>query len=164
MELLIPLSFILVGFGLIVVEVYLIPGFNVVGVLGFLLIVFAIGYVFSEMGPAGGAVALAGSLATGTMLFYGLWKSGAWDRFILAASLRHDVDVAAREHEHRSRYLGKTGVAMTPLRPTGVVEIDGERIEVVTEGEFIASGSSIRVVAMDRRRYFARLENTEDAK
>ena len=39
-----------------------------------------------------------------------------------------------------------------------VVEIDGERIEVVTEGEYIAAGSNVRVVAMDRRRYFARLD------
>lgn len=158
MELLIPIVLILIGFGLIVTEVYLVPGFNVVGILGFLLVVFAVGYVFTETGPMGGSLALVGALAAGVGLFYWLWKSGAWNKFILATSLRHDDETVAREHEHRARYLGKTGVAITPLRPTGVVEVGGERIEVVTEGEFIAAGSRIRVVAMDRRRYFARLD------
>ncbi len=157
MELLIPIALILVGLGLIVVEVYLVPGFNVVGVLGFLVVVFGIGYAFYDVGMAGGVAALAGSAALGGGLFYWLWNSGAWDRFVLAANLRTDQAVAVRESEHRARYLGKSGVALTPLRPTGVAEIDGERIEVVTEGEFIASGSRVRVVAMDRRRYFVRL-------
>ena len=158
MEFLIPILLIVVGFGLIVIEVYLVPGFNVVGILGFLLVVFAVGYVFSETGVLGGSLALVGALAFGAGLFYWLWKSGAWNRFILATSLRHDDELVAREHEHRARYLGKTGTAITPLRPTGVIEVGGDRIEVVTEGEFIAAGSKVRVVAMDRRRYFARLD------
>jgi membrane-bound serine protease (ClpP class) len=37
------------------------------------------------------------------------------------------------------------------------VEIESNRIEVVTEGSFIAAGSWVRVVAMDRRRFFVRL-------
>lgn len=149
---------IVTGFALILVEVYLVPGFNVIGILGFLLVVFAVGFVYTESGVVGGSMALFGSGAAGAAMFYWLWKSGAWNKFILATSLRHDDVQVAREHEHRARYLGKTGVAVTPLRPTGVVEVDGERIEVVTEGEFIAAGSKIRVVAMDRRRYFARLD------
>lgn len=158
MELLIPILLILVGFALILVEVYLVPGFNVIGILGFLMIVFAIGFVYTESGIVGGSLALFGSAAAGGGLFYWLWKTGAWNRFILSTSLRHDDQQVAREHEHRARYLGKSGVAITPLRPTGVIDVDGERIEVVTEGEFIAAGSQVRVVAMDRRRYFARLD------
>lgn len=157
MELLVPIALILVGLLLIAVEVYLVPGFNVVGILGFLVVLFSIGHVFIETGWAGGMVTLIGTAALGGGLFYWMWQSGAWDRFVLATNLRSDETLAVRESEHRARYLGKTGVAMTPLRPTGVAEIEGERIEVVTEGEFIASGSRVRVVAMDRRRFFVRL-------
>ena len=148
----------MIGFGLIVVEVYLVPGFNVVGILGFLLIVFAVGYVFTETGLLGGSLALVSTVATGAGLFYWMWKSGAWNKFILTTSLRQDDELVAREHEHRERYLGKTGTAITPLRPTGVIEVDGERIEVVTQGEFIAAGSRVRIVARDRRHYFASLD------
>ena len=157
MELFLPIGLILVGLALIAVEVYLVPGFNVVGVFGFVVILFAIGYAFSETGFIGGIYTIIGTVVVGGGLFYLMWTSGAWDRFVLATNLRSDEDSVVRESEHRAKYLGKSGVAMTPLRPTGVAEIDGERIEVVTEGEFIASGSKVRVVAMDRRRFFVRL-------
>lgn len=157
MELFIPIALILTGLALIVVEVYLVPGFNVVGVFGFVVILFAIGYAFSEGGWMGGVYATIGTGVVGGGLFYLMWTSGAWDRFVLATSIRSSEESDARESEHRAKYLGKSGLAMTPLRPTGVAEIDGERIEVVTEGEFIAAGSRIRVVAMDRRRFFVRL-------
>ena len=167
MELLLPIVLILVGLGLILVEVYVVPGFNVVGILGFLLLLFAVGIVFAEEGLAWGLTTLAATAAATGGTFYWLWTSGAWDRFILETTLKADEESVTREHEYRSRYLGKVGIAVTPLRPTGIVEIDGERIEVVTEGAFIAAGSSVRVVAMDRRRYFVRLtdavsESTSD--
>jgi len=157
LELLIIIGILAAGLLLIAVEVYLIPGLNVVGVIGFVLIVFALGYAFIESGFVGGVLALLGTLAAGGALFYVMWHSGVWDRFVLATSLRRDDRLIARESEQRARYLGKTGRALTPLRPSGVVEIDGERLEVATEGEFIAAGSKVRVVAMDRRRYFVRL-------
>lgn len=157
MDFLIPIALVLVGVGLIIAEVYIVPGFNVIGILGFLTIIFAIGYAFSETGTAGGVATAAGSLVLSGGAFYVMWRSGAWERFVLAANLRADDALVQRESEDRARYLGRVGVAMTPLRPTGVAEVDGVRIEVVTEGDFIAAGSRIRVVAMDRRRYFVRL-------
>ncbi len=163
MDLLLPILLVLVGLALIAAEVYLVPGFNVVGIIGFLLLVFAIGYAFTEAGVMGGLWIFIGTSAVSGGLFYWMWDSGAWDRFVLATSLRADSAAVQRESEDRARYLGRTGTAVTPLRPTGVAEIDGDRIEVVTEGEFIASGSLIRVVAMDRRRYFVRLAGRVEA-
>jgi len=157
-EALIPIACILAGLLLITVEVYLIPGFNVIGILGTLLIIFAVGYSYSESGLLGGTIALSSTLASIVLLFMMLWRSGAWDRFILSTTLKTEADAASRRSDARAQYLGKTGVAITPLRPTGIVQIEGERIEVSTEGEFIAVGSQIRIVAMDRRRFFARLE------
>lgn len=160
MELLLAIAIILVGLLLIGIEVYLVPGFNVVGLLGLVCILVALGYVFITIGPAGGLLALSGTLVVGGGMFVWMWRTGAWDRFVLTTTLRQDEREIARESEQRERYLGKTGVALTPLRPTGIVEIDGERLEVVTEGEFIAAGSQVRVVAKDRRRYFVRLAAT----
>ena len=157
MSLLIPILIILLGLALVMVEVYLVPGFNIIGIAGVLLIIFSIGYTFTERGFSGGVMVLVGTLVVGGGVFYLMWTSGAWERFVLATNLRSDDLLAQRESEDRARYLGKSGVALTPLRPTGVAEIEGERIEVVTEGDFIAAGSKVRVVAMDRRRYFVRL-------
>lgn len=157
MEFIIPIALILVGLGLIAVEVYVMPGVNVVGVAGAAAVLGGVIYAFIEAGGVGGLVATVGALSLGGAMFYVMWRSGAWDRFVLATDLRPDADEAAREAEARSRYLGRSGVAVTPLRPSGIVEIDGDRVEVQTEGEFIAAGSEVKVVAMDRRRYFVRL-------
>ncbi len=157
MELLLPIALILIGVALIVAEVYLIPGLNIVGILGALMVLFAVGISFVQFGYLGGVLTLVGATGLSGGAFWWLWTNGAWDRFILVASLKPDERVLARESEQRSSYLGKQGTALTPLRPTGIAEIDGERIEVVTEGDFISAGSDIKVVAMDRRKHFVRL-------
>ena len=154
---LLPIALIIVGVLLIIAEVYLIPGMNVVGILGALMMLTAVGMSYMNAGLIGGVMAMAGaSVLTGGALWF-LWKSGAWERFVLRSSLKTDECLLAREGEQRARYLGKPGIAVTPLRPTGVAEIDRERIEVVTEGDFISAGSRIKVVAMDRRKYFVRI-------
>ena len=163
MEFFLPIALILVCLGLIAVEVYLVPGFNVVGIFGFIVILFAIGYTFTESGLLGGIYVIVGTAIAGGGLFYWMWTSGAWDRFVLGTTITGERPGEDRETERRAKYLGKTGVAVTPLRPTGVARIDGERIEVATEGDFIAAGSNVRVVAMDRRRFFVRLANLEES-
>lgn len=157
MDLMIPIALILVGLLLIIIEVYMVPGFNVIGILGVLMIIIAVGYAFTESGWTGGFMALAGSLAAVGGMFWFLYTSGAWDRFVLKAELASGSGDGDPDREQRKHYLGRSGIALTPLRPSGVVEIDGTRLEVSTEGEFIAAGSRVRVVAMDRRRYFVRL-------
>jgi len=154
MTILIPIVLILVGLALVVVEVYLVPGFNVLGVAGVIAAGAGVGYAFVQGGAVGGLAALAGTFVVGGLLLALLWRSGAWEKFILMDTIpRGDGDAGAT----RGRLLGREGVALSPLRPTGVAEVEGERVEVTTEGAFIAAGSRIRVVALVRNRYLVRL-------
>ena len=161
MEVLIPIALILVGLVLVAAEVYLVPGLNVIGAAGVLSMAGGVVYAFSTSGAAGGLAALVGAILSGGMLFLFLWRSGAWDRFILADTLARDGDLDLLEQEARLQHIGRSGVALSPLRPTGVAEISGERLEVQTEGAYIAAGSRVKVVAMDRRRFFVRLEEED---
>lgn len=155
MTILIPVLLILVGLALVVVEVYLVPGFNVLGVAGVIAAGAGVGYAFVEGGAVGGLAALAGTFVVGGLLLALLWRSGAWEKFILMDTLRPGN--GDDEGATRGRLLGREGVALSPLRPTGVAEVEGERVEVTTEGAFIAAGSRIRVVALVRNRYLVRL-------
>ena len=156
MTLLIPITLILIGLALVLVEVYLLPGLNVFGVVGVILAAAGVGYAFVEGGPVGGLAALAGTFIAGGLLLGVLWRLGAWDRLVLRESLgRSEADGRA---DSRARFIGKAGVALSPLRPTGVAEVDGERLEVCSDGAFIAAGSAIRVVAIDRTRFLVRME------
>lgn len=44
--------------------------------------------------------------------------------------------------------IGKTGIAATPLRPAGIIEVDGRRLDVTADGAFVARGESVRVIAV----------------
>jgi membrane-bound serine protease (ClpP class) len=46
----------------------------------------------------------------------------------------------------RSDLVGQEGVALTDLRPSGMAQVSGERIDVVTEGEYISAGRKVRVL------------------
>ena len=162
MELFVPIALILVGLALVVVEVTLVPGFNAVGVGGVVGMGVGVVLSFVEFGPGGGLVALVGTVVAAAGLSYALWESGAWDRFVLSDSLRRDAGADAAEQDTRAWLLGQTGRAVTPLRPGGVAEIGGQRVEVATEGAFVAAGSRLRVVAIDRRRTLVRLDTPDD--
>jgi membrane-bound serine protease (ClpP class) len=152
--LLIPIALILLGLALVLAEVYLAPGVSVLGVAGVIVAAAGVGYAFVEGGAVGGLGALAGTFITGAFLFGILWKLGAWERFILRDAIGRDDDERGAS---RARFIGREGVALSPLRPTGVAEIDGERVEVCSDGAFIAAGSAIEVVAIDRTRCLVRM-------
>ena len=53
-------------------------------------------------------------------------------------------------------WLGKGGTAVSPLRPAGIAEIEGERVDVVSDGEFIEPGEPITVTRVDGNRIVVR--------
>lgn len=163
MEILIPVGLVVLGLALLAVEIYVIPGLNVVGILGLLVLLFAIGFGFSTNGFYGGISALGGSIVLGGGMMYAMWRSGAWEEFVLSTPILPGNQLPDKLQETRARFIGHVGTALTPLRPTGVAEVNGERVEVQTEGGFIAANSTIRVVAIDRRHVFVRLD-TESTK
>jgi membrane-bound serine protease (ClpP class) len=57
---------------------------------------------------------------------------------------------------HEQRWLGKSGTTVTPLRPAGLAHLDGERVDVVSEGVFIEAGQAIDVIRVDGNRIVVR--------
>ena len=49
----------------------------------------------------------------------------------------------------RSELIGKSGIALTPLRPSGIAMVDGKRLDVLASGEFVAKGESVTVVSIE---------------
>jgi len=56
----------------------------------------------------------------------------------------------------RAELVGRAGVALTDLRPSGTAVFDDERLDVVTEGEFVKSGSGVTVLRSDGYRLVVR--------
>jgi membrane-bound serine protease (ClpP class) len=49
-------------------------------------------------------------------------------------------------------WLGKRGTAASPLRPAGIAHIEGERVDVVSDGELIEAGEPVEVIRVDGNR------------
>lgn len=62
----------------------------------------------------------------------------------------------SREPAGQPVIVRAAGVALTDLRPSGIAEIGGERLDVVTEGEFIAEGEPVEVVLDEGYRHVVR--------
>ncbi|MBQ6131183.1 MAG: NfeD family protein [Selenomonadaceae bacterium] len=56
----------------------------------------------------------------------------------------------------KSRFMGKEGVCVTDLRPAGTINVDGEPLDVVTEGNFISAGEKVKIINVDGSRVLVR--------
>lgn len=59
-------------------------------------------------------------------------------------------------NKNRIELIGKTGQAITPLRPSGTVIVDQDRLDVVTQGGYIDAGKTVEVVKVEGSRIVVR--------
>ena len=149
----ISLTLIVIGMILIILEIFIIPSFGVIGIIGLVLMlsgVFKVADTFAE----GLIYLLITLLATGLIIFIGI-KTGhlnkLWRKISLREKQNNDQGYVAPKQEYIN-YLGKTGVALTLLRPAGSAKIGGERVDVVTDGSFIPKDAKIKVIAVEGTR------------
>ena len=155
----------LIGLGLIAVEVFVIPGFGVAGILGITLMLGSVFFVFDKAYEfrtavmwlsvsvilSGGLVILAAFLLPETQLFR---------RLALSTVMDTQMGYHSSSSEDFQAYLGQSGTALTPLRPSGTTRIANNRVDVVTVGDFIAQDSTVKVVNVEGPKVF--VEAVED--
>lgn len=147
----------LLGIAALVLEIFIIPGFGVAGVAGLLLIGWGILLLAVDFTQATTALVLA--LAASVVLFFALLglfrRFNIWRRLTLNTKQYKEAGYVAPSSE-LALHLGKTGTALTPLRPSGTAEVFGKRLDVVTEGEFIPAGTAIEVIRVEGTRVIVR--------
>jgi membrane-bound ClpP family serine protease len=96
----------------------------------------------------------AAVVAIGIRLFK---HRGKWKLLILKEEMIKDKS----DHLLRQRtdLLGKSGLALTPLRPSGTIAVEDERVDVVTYGEFIPINKQVVVVQVEGSRIRVREEH-----
>jgi membrane-bound serine protease (ClpP class) len=132
---------LLMGLFLTFLEVAVIPGFGLIGVAGFVSYAAGIGVVWVNHGSMWGLVSILVSLPLFALVFWLVSKSGITKRLVLTKNAEGDSsDVPELTH-----LLGRTGMATTALRPSGLALIDGTRYDVVADGDFLEKGAPVRV-------------------
>lgn len=150
-------ALLLVGVILIALELFVIPGFGFAGVLGFASIAWGVARIFQgDTFIMLGYTTIIGGLALGLM-FWLLPNSRLTRPLTLSARLGHAPGEAAPLPPQTLReLLGRRGTALTDLRPSGTVTLEGARIDVVSEGGYVARGSEVEVVRVEGNRVTVR--------
>jgi membrane-bound serine protease (ClpP class) len=135
------------GMVLTIAEIAIIPGFGVAGLSAAALIVGGVVFAWTKFGAAWGmgSLLLSGA-ATGAILVIAP-RTRAGRALVLSTELKKGA-VA----ERAAALVGKEGVAITALRPAGAAEIEGRRVDVVTDGVFVDAGRPVRVVSVEGAR------------
>lgn len=139
------------GLILLVLEMF-VPSFGILGILGIAALIFGITMGAFDTGNALQSLGIAVLVAAIfiAVFAYVFRRKGIWNRFILRDQLGREQGYLP--HVDRQSWLGLEGVALSELRPAGVVEINGQRVDVVTSGEFVERGKPIRVLTVDGTR------------
>ncbi|HKE36009.1 MAG TPA: NfeD family protein [Candidatus Baltobacteraceae bacterium] len=135
-------------------ELHVLPGHGVPGILGavalFCAVLFAFGTQFFVVAVETIATAVVLTAIAFSLLVRAIPQNAWAHRLALAAVQGPDYVTSA----DFSTLRGKTGVAASYLRPAGIAQIDGHRVDVLTQGEFIAQGTPIRVARVEGARVF----------
>ncbi|MBS4022757.1 MAG: nodulation protein NfeD [Dethiobacter sp.] len=143
------------GLIFLLVEAF-IPNFGIIGLTGIGLIVVSV--VTSAATTGEGIqmllVSIFGAAVIIALSYRYLRKSGLWSQIVLQyAETKEQGYVGPGDATH---LVGQIGVTLTPLRPAGVAEIEGKRVDVVSEGGFIAKDSEVKVVSTEGTRIVVR--------
>ncbi len=154
---------VVIGLGLVVAELFFLPGFGVAGVLGGLLLFVGLVGTFVSGDPfdpamrdqlfRGMAATLLGVLGAGTVSWL-FWRTLPANPFGARIILADEIAGANGSGSSREAAdliaIGSVGTAATPLRTAGRVEIEGRLVDAQSEDGFISPGTRVRVVASDR--------------
>ncbi|MDO7788233.1 NfeD family protein [Desulforamulus aquiferis] len=141
---------IILGVFALVLEVFFVPGFGVPGVFGVVLLGWGVLLLSVDIFQATQALTVA-LVVTFVVLVGGVWLAGKinfWNRVKLDNRQDRKEGYVAPSRD-LEELLGKVGVAATPMRPAGSALIDGKRIDVVTEGDYIGPGTPVLVIKVE---------------
>ena len=147
-----------VGIVLLVLEAF-VPGFGLPGISGIVLEVIAIVLAWVNHGPVAAlgvtiivlsliAIAISVSLRSAT--------NGRLSRSKLILKEKESNEAGYRSSEDMNVFLGKEGETTTVLRPTGMAEFDGVKLNVVSDGEFVPAGTKVRIALVEGNRIVVR--------
>ena len=158
------LLLIFIGVLLIAVEIFVLPGLTLAGIAGG--VALAAGLAMTLLGGGATVAAIVGALGrVAASLIVSILGAFALLRFLprLPFGRRLVLDTGMEaEHGYVSapesdrRWQGRTGTALSPLRPAGIADFDGSRVDVVSDGSFIEAGTLIEVIRVEGNRIVVR--------
>ena len=143
------ITLILVGIILILVEILLIPGIGIAGILGLASICGSAYYAFAHLGPWTGVIVTVVNIALLAVLIFYALRGKTWKRLELDTV----IDKHIKEEEVA---VGDRGMAATRLGPIGSARINDKSYEVTSLEGMIDAGTRVESVHMEHNKIYVR--------
>jgi membrane-bound ClpP family serine protease len=154
------------GLVMIGIEIFLIPGFGIVGFSGVVLVLAGLGLATVERIPQssqewvgfGNTVTTFGlsmiAASVGAMVFARYLPHIPYANRLMLVPPTDKTEGADDEPAlpgvaEAAALLGAIGVAATPLRPAGMAHLGDQFVDVMTEGDFVNAGDRIQVIEVE---------------
>ncbi|MFP4618831.1 MAG: NfeD family protein [Spirochaetaceae bacterium] len=145
----------IIGLAAMIIELF-VPAGGLIGLLGIGSIITAVVRSFQTLGATAGTAFLISVLILVPTLFV-VWfryfpRTFMGKKLILMDRQSTDTGYTSHSDPIYPELEGKSGTAVTPLRPSGTVRIEGRRYSAVTDGEFIGENEKITVKKIEGNR------------
>ena len=160
-----PTEFVLfmTGLALVAAEIFIIPGFGIAGITGALFMLYVVGKGFldfeipwevaSDLGYVEeGMEALAVRIGILLVVFaLATWMvarrlSTTRSYGMVAHPPISEAPTRSGHSEAVQDRVGRTAIALTDLRPSGFVDMDGQRVDALSEGDMVRKGQTVEVI------------------
>jgi len=149
------------GIFLIAIEIMLVPGFTYFGAGGIIFLVIAIIFAFLNYSASVALGIMSISIIIVITFFIWFFKKGINRGFSLKESENSKGGFLPYREDYQ-KYIDKSGIAHSPLRPAGIVIIDGEKLSAVSQGEYIDAGETICVLKVEGNKLTVRKKSLEE--
>ena len=155
----IELIIIVIGILLLLLEFFIIPGFGLFGIGGFIITLGGLFMLLIPKNPLNNdytiatwafAIATVGGILSIFLIFRILAKTKFWEKLTLPTSQKSsDGYNTSLGFEN---FVGKLGISTSDLRPSGWGEFESRKLFVVTDGEFVSKEEKIKILSVDGNR------------
>ncbi|MBR6541211.1 MAG: NfeD family protein [Bacteroidales bacterium] len=147
------LTLIIIGQALLFIELAIIPGLGVAGVLGLGAIAGSCYLSFANISTTAGIMIILINIILATIVVMLTLRKKTWKRFSLDTNIDAKIDTPIKE---KGVSVGDTGTAITRLAPSGTAIINGNTLEVTTRGILIDPQKNIEVTEISNNKVYVK--------
>ena len=141
-------TLIIIGLIFLALEILVIPGVGIAGIIGFILMAVGIWQTYAGYGTTTGHIVLASTFVLTILTLVLSLRSKTWRKLALSTSIDSKVNTI----DDRVIKEGDSGKTISRLAPMGKAIINGEFFEVSTNGDFIDQQTEITVLKIDHNK------------
>jgi membrane-bound ClpP family serine protease len=140
------ITLIAIGLLLIAIEVLIIPGIGIAGILGVLSLIGAVFVSFSMYGATTGLIILGAIIFILIIFTWVILRSNTWKKLTLNDSIKSKVNTTIEEN---SLTIGEIGTVTARLSPIGKVRFKSTEAEVKSLEGIINSGETVKIIKIE---------------